>query len=270
MRQIIVLQRLMFTVLLLFASSAHAHSPYLIKQGMIAAPNGGFIIKEKLYGDGIFFADPTTFQLRSENGALLANSPVGDHVATFCPSINFCWAFPYFGGTSFLSTGWYIDTQVIEFDQPALDYNLEDKKGEQFHSYLSDKNVKNFSRYSLGYPQHDQPSLGFKQSGISTIFSPFMIIADQFRQLLAILFLTFVPFVLYWLIFKWKKIERKVIRYPVYLLGTFLILKYLEFYSLIMSVIEFTLSTPWLYMLVFMIAGIVLGILFLRKMSKSR
>ena len=80
---------------LLIYAPAYAHPPYLIKQGLITDPDGNKVIKEKLYGDGLFTSDPATFQLRNRHGALLANSPINDHAFSFCPSIDFCWVFAY-------------------------------------------------------------------------------------------------------------------------------------------------------------------------------
>ena len=80
---------------LLIHAPAYAHPPYLAKQGIITDPDGNKVIKEKLYGDGVFTNDPVTFRLRNRHGALLANSPINTHVFSFCPSIDFCWVFPF-------------------------------------------------------------------------------------------------------------------------------------------------------------------------------
>ena len=94
---------------LLTHAPAHAHPPYLLKQGVITDPDGNQVIKEKLYGDGVIVPDPGTFQLRNRHGALLANSPIEDHVASFCPSLNFCWVFPYHV-LSLFAVGWSLGT----------------------------------------------------------------------------------------------------------------------------------------------------------------
>ena len=55
---------LLLLLIIVVAAPAHAHRPYLIKQGTITGPDGRKIIKEIRYGDGIFVTDPGTFQLR--------------------------------------------------------------------------------------------------------------------------------------------------------------------------------------------------------------
>ena len=182
---------------LLIHAPAHAHPPYLLKQGVITDPDGNQVIKEKLYGDGVLFVDPRTFQLRNRHGALLANSPIEDHVASFCPSLNFCWVFPYHV-LSLFAVGWSLDTEAVVFDKPAPNYEFKDAaKAEAFKSYLHDKNVKRFSAYALGYPEFNRSHSGFKPSGISALFSPFIIMADQFIQLLVFLLSTLVLFIIF-------------------------------------------------------------------------
>lgn len=123
---------------LLIHASAHAHPPYLLKQGVITDPDGNQVIKEKLYGDGVLFPDPGTFQLRNRHGALLANSPIEDHVASFCPSLNFCWVFPCHV-LSLFAVGWSLDTEALVFDKPAPNYEFKNAaKAEAFKSYLND------------------------------------------------------------------------------------------------------------------------------------
>ena len=80
----------LLALVLFIHTPAYAHPPLLMKQGVITDPDGNQVIKEKLYGDRVILVDPATFQLRNRHGALLANSPVDDSVASFCPSINFC------------------------------------------------------------------------------------------------------------------------------------------------------------------------------------
>ena len=255
----------LLVLVLLIHTPAYAHPPYLLKQGAITDPDGNQVIKEKLYGDGIFRADPATFQLRNRHGALLANSPIDDHVAWFCPSIHFCWAFPY-DTASLFSVGWSLNTEAVEFDKSAPNYAFKNKaEEEEFKSYLNDQNVKRFSAYVLGYPEFNRSHSGFKQSWISLLFSPFVIIADQFVTLLVLLLLTLVPFILFWLFFEWKKVERKTVKYLVYIIGVLLIIMYLGSYALAIFVVGFSLSTPWFYMLAFIVAGGVSGILFLEK-----
>ena len=263
----------LFVLVLLIHTPAYAHPPYLMKQGVITDPDGNTVIKEKLYGDGVITAvDPATFQLRNRHGALLANSPIDDRVASFCPSINFCWAFPY-SAMSLFSIGWSLNTEAVEFDKPAPNYAFKSEaEEEKFKSYLNDENVKHFSAYFLGYPEFNRSHSGFKQSRVSFLFGPFIIIADQFIPLLVILLLTLVLFILFWVFFKWKKIERKTVKYLVYTIGALLIAVYLFCYAIAMFVMAIGFPAPWLYILAFTIAGKFAATIFLKrnKIPKDR
>lgn len=242
---------------LLIHAPAHAHRPYLLKQGVITDPDGKQVIKEKLYGDGVLFIDPRTFQLRNRHGALLANSPIEDHVASFCPSINFCWVFPYHA-LSLFAVGWSLDMEAMEFDKSAPNYEFKDAaEAEAFKSYLNDPNVKRFSAYALGYPEFNRSHhSGFKPSGISALFSPFIIMADQFIQLLVFLLSTLVLLIIF-RSFSWgKKIKRKKIKYLFYIIYALFVAVYVGFYMLEIFIVAFTLQTPWIYMLLFILAGI--------------
>ena len=256
---------------LLIHVPAHAHPPYLLKQGAITDPDGNQVIKEKLYGDGVLFTDPATFQLRNRHGTLLANSPIEDHVASFCPSINFCWVFPYHA-LSLFAVGWSLDTEAMEFDKPAPNYEFKDAaEAEEFKSYLNDPNVKRFSAYTLGYPEFNRSHSGFKPSGISALFSPFIIMADQFIQLLVFLLSTLVLFIIFRPFSRWKKIKRKTVKYLFYIIHTLFIVLYIGFYVLKIFIVTFTLQTPWVYMLAFILAGVSV-VLFLKrnKISKDK
>ena len=255
---------------LLIHTPAYAHPPYLMKEGAITDPDGNRVIKEKFYGDGIFWPDPETFQLRNRHGALLANSPIDSHVVSLCPSIRFCWAFPY-NAASIFPIGWSLNIEAVEFDKPAPNYEFKNEaEEEKFKSYLNDQNVKRFSSYYLGYPEYNKPHSGFKPSGISVLFSPFIILVDRFIPLSALLLLTLVPFVIFWLFFKWKKIERKTVKYPVYIIGALLIAMYLGAYAFAIFIMSFTLFTPLLYMLAFVVAGAISGAIFLERNNISK
>ena len=257
---------------LLIHAPAHAHPPYLLKQGVITDPDGNPVITEKLYGDGVLFIDPRTFQLRNRHGALLANSPIEDHVASFCPSINFCWVFPYHA-LSLFAVGWSLDTEALVFDKPAPNYEFKDAaQAEAFKSYLHDKNVKRFSAYALGYPEFNRSHhSGFKPSGISALFSPFIIMADQFIQLLVFLLSTLVLCIIFRPFSRRKKIKRKKFKYLFYITYALFVAVYVGFYALGIFIMAFTLQTPWIYMLLFILAGISV-ILFLEsnKISKDK
>lgn len=254
---------------LLIYAPAYAHPPYLIKQGIITDPDGNKVIKEKLYGDGVFASDPATFQLRNRHGALLANSPVNDHVFSFCPSIDFCWVFPY-SFISLFSFGWSLNAEAVEFDKPAPNYEFKGDEEEDFKSYLNDQSFKRFSAYSLGYPEFNRSHSRFKRSWISVLLSPFIIIADQFVQLLVIFLLTLVLLILFRLPLMWEKYKIKIVKYLLYTISALLIVVYLFYYTLATFIIGVTFTTPVIYMLASIISSEFLAqILLKRKISKD-
>lgn len=254
---------------LLIHAPACAHPPYLMKQGLITDPNGNQVIKEKLYGDGVFITDPVTFQLRNRHGALLANSPINDHVASFCPSIDLCWAFPY----SFISPfsfGWSLNAEAVEFDKPAPNYAFKGEEEEDFKSYLNDQSFKRVSAYFLGYPEFDKSHSGFKRSWISVLLSPFIIIADQFIPLLVLFLLALVPLIISRLSSRWKKVERKTVKYLFHTISALLTFVYAVFCILATFIIGFTFSTPVIYMLASVAAVLFLESHFFKKTSKDK
>ena len=255
---------------LLIYAPAYAHPPYLKKQGLITDPDGNKVIKEKLYGDGIFISDPVTFQLRNRHGALLANSPINDHVASFCPSIDFCWAFPYSVISPF-SFGWSLNAEAVEFDKPTPNYEFKYEEEEDFKSYLNDQDFKRFSAYVLGYPELNKSHSGFKRSWISALLSPFIIIADQFIQLSVIFLSTLVLIILFQLHLRWKKYKMKFVKYILCTISALLIVVYIFYYALVTFIIGFTFTTPLIYMLASVIAaGVFLESIFLKiKISKD-
>ena len=254
-----------FFLLLFFVMplAAHAHQPYVKKVGYIQDPKTNLIIKEKKYGDGIFTADPGKFQLRKQNGAVIASSPVGKHIATFCPSIQFCWAFPYSG--SFITSGYYLDWKNIDFKAGAPEYDFKDNQEKRFKRYLRNVKARRFSANFLGYPEMENYESGFKKSRVSLFFSPLIIIKDQFSQLIVLFWLTLLPFLLFWLFFKWKRIERKILRYLVRGIGVLTLMSYAGFYALACFFLVFTLSTPIAYMLLSVVLGLNLGRYIYRK-----
>ena len=266
--------RLYFSLVLalLIHAPAHAHPPYLLKQGVITDPDGKQVITEKLYGDGVLFIDPRTFQLRNRHGTVLANSPIEDHAASFCPSINFCWVFPYHA-LSLFAVGWSLDTEALVFDKPAPNYEFKDAaKAEAFKSYLNDPNVKRFSAYALGYPEFNRSHhSGFKPSGISALFSPFVIMADQFIQLLVFFLSTLVLCIIFRPFSRGKKVKRKTIKYLFYIIYALFVAVYVGFYVFKVFIVAFTQQMPWIYMLASILAGVSV-ILFLEssKISKDK
>ena len=95
--------------------SAEAHRPYLVKDKTFETPKG-IIITERLYGDGIVVTDPMQYQIRDGKGNVLANTKTYNHIATFCPNLKFCWAFPYDGFT-ILSVGQKLDYKGLDLEK---------------------------------------------------------------------------------------------------------------------------------------------------------
>lgn len=257
---------LIFLFVFLFSAEGYAHSPYAVKKGTLIAPGGQIVVKEKLYGDGIFSADPVTFQIRNRNGTVLANTPVAEHVAVFCPSVSFCWAFPY-GFLSSFATGYKLDAKKVEWDSDLLSPYLKDEGLEGFKHYFDDKREKVFRGPGQDYPEFTKKDSGFVEVSFTAFISPIVIASDQIVVLLCLLILTIIPSVLYWLFFRRAWTRNKLFRLAIFTFGGLLMLGYCGFYFLALLVIGFTLATPVFYMLVVMVAGMVLGRGLLKKIG---
>lgn len=103
----------LLSLTLLCAAPASAHRPYAFKQKTVDSPQGPLTI-EKLFGDGIFAADPVSMQVRNAQGAVLAYTSVSDHVALFCPSVSSCWAFPH-DSVWGIPTPWRLDHADLDY-----------------------------------------------------------------------------------------------------------------------------------------------------------
>ncbi|HWU00609.1 MAG TPA: hypothetical protein VN229_23425 [Terriglobales bacterium] len=109
---------------------AWAHSPYAIAEKDLALDNGSNVRLERFYGDGIIGYDPVRVQLRDPSGFILAYTPVGSSVATFCPQLERCWAFtfwPYSG----LPQTWRLVPGAIDWQSRLTtdlgpDFDIED------------------------------------------------------------------------------------------------------------------------------------------------
>ncbi len=253
-----------FLLVLLFSAEGHAHSPYAVKEGTLIVPSGEIVVKEKLYGDGIFSADPVTFQLRNRNGVVLANTPVAEHVAVFCPSVNFCWAFPY-GFLSPFAMGYKLDVKKIEWNDDLLNVYLKNKGLESFHRYFDAKEEKVFRGPGQDYPEFTKKNSGFVEFPLAVFISPIAIALDRIFVLLCLLVFTTIPSVLYWLFFKRKWTQNKIFKYAIFIFGGVVIVGYSGFYFLSLLAMGFTLATPVFYMLATMVSGVVMGRLFLKK-----
>lgn len=255
---------ILMAIAFLFVPAAHASSPYAVKLGVMAGPDGQLVLKEKLYGHGVLSSGPVTFQLRNRDGALLANSPVSDHVAVVCPSVKFCWAFPD-GAYLPFSAGWSLDAKVVEFGRPAPDYFFQDTEQEEFTAYMNDRRAGIISGYYLGYPEYDRSHSGFRKSGISVIFSPFLIIADQFLELGAAMILTFMPFAVYAAARTLAPSRPGVARLALRTMGIVSCILYMFFYCVAMLLLWFISLVPLFYMLCAIAVGVVSGKAFLKK-----
>lgn len=119
-------------------SPAFAHDPYLIKEGYLKDPQGRSLIKERLYGDGIFSDDPERFQIRSSTGALLAYTEADTHVAYFCPHVKFCLAVPY---SQLPSKGFRLDYNSIDWDAAPQKLDLPEHEIEEYKQYLASPDI---------------------------------------------------------------------------------------------------------------------------------
>ena len=212
---------LMIAILFLVPLTAFAHRPYVFSEGVIESPTGAFLIKERLNGDGVFFKDPVSFQLRSKGGAVLAATPSDFQVATFCPAVWFCWAFPY--GHLMPVRGWYLDISTVDFERgsgQALSTHLSPNDDEQrFRNYLAG-GTDYFASYALEYPSErvgaDRPMpTGFVESDWSIILSPLVILMDQWVLLLTIIWLMCFLYAMWLAFFQSRRIPSRAFAYTV-------------------------------------------------------
>lgn len=180
-------------VLGLFLSGSiivEAHRPYAIKQGYIKSPSGESVIVEKLYGDGIFYADPVKVQLRNRFGAVIASAKTGSDYY-FCPNIDYCWVFVY---GQFLVEPFKLDADSINWDRiPKIP---EDFRA-SLNKYLkADENW--LANSHLGYPSYKDKSFGFiPENPLLKIISPVIILSLNICGYLFILGLSFLLTIAY-------------------------------------------------------------------------
>jgi hypothetical protein len=257
---------LVFALFFLAANSAYAHSPYLIKEGIVADPNGNEVILEKLYGDGIFTADPVSFQIRSKNGTLLAFTSTASQIGVVCPHVKFCWAFLYWGILP-VGIGLKLDHQSIDWNKPAPHEKLGEKRAEEFKKYLEDNDQKR--AYGFEYPEHRKDnSTGFTEVWWTFPFSPIFIIAGYIVPLIAILFLTALPLFLYACVKKYLGLNN-ISAILISALTTLVTLGYAAFYLLALFICWFTIGTPTLYMLLFIALGLITPKFVLKRIKRQ-
>lgn len=242
--------------ILFLPTSVNAHRPYLVKQGLLIDPEGKTVIKEKLYGDGIVTTDPVVFQIRSSNGAVLASTTVSDHVGVFCPSVQFCWAFPYGIGSVF-SIGQRLDFEKVDWEKSPLVVKFEGDEKEDFLNYLTKKDHKNARSNNFDYPEYNHKDFGFNSVFISSIFSPFIIIFDQFFLMVFLTTLTIsIPLCFYYFFIKARTKKLKIF---MNILGSIVVLSLFGFYLAAGFIFSFALGAPIFYLFIFMIFGAFIG-----------
>lgn len=127
---------------------AYAHSPYT-KDIKTIAVDGKAITVQRLFGDGIFFADPVSLQLKNEAGGVVAYTPVGRAVSSFCRSKFFCWGFVFPN-----SYPWPL---AYKLSPPTANWNA--------------------SKTHEGYPETDRKGQGY---GFERTFNPLMSLIGSF------------------------------------------------------------------------------------------
>ncbi len=221
---------------------AQAHRPYAVKEYTIQGPNKQNMIVEKLFGDGIFSGDPVRLQIRNQQGAVIAHSQTATHVGVFCPSIQFCWAFPY-------------DDLLVEpllLDYEKLQYNASDvtNQPEALADYLSGA-IKVLRDDRLGYPSYrDTPQNFSTGSPLLKILSPFIIIGDNFLTFLVLALIYFLPSFLSPIYHAFSLRKSGLRKLGLLSMGWLLLISYTILALFVSFIILFTWSTPFIYCLV--------------------
>ena len=223
--------------ILLSAGAAEAHRPYAVRIKSLEGPQGQPLIIEKLFGDGIFSADPVSLQLRNSRGAVLAYTPVGQHVAVFCPSLKSCWAFPHdalFG----LASSWRLDPSGLEYERP-LDSDLEGK-------------IESRGRitYGFGDPGRRSAASGFKKEASlwPRLASPLFVFLDHAILLTVLAFTCAFPFALRCAKKRLTASRQGAAKLAIAIfLGLLYALNALVL--LLLIYLTFSLAAPWLYAL---------------------
>lgn len=251
---------LTFLITLLSYNIAFAHQPYLEKQGYI---HDYTLIKETLSGDGIFAKNPMRFQIRNLDGEVLAYSRTASHITSFCFSTQFCWVFSYDFINPFIA-GYYLDYKNLK----PQETKIKEEDLVSFDQYLKNKNIKRFTSYSLGYPEHtnDLPA-GFRSYPLTKFLSPVVIIIDQYIPVLFFAFSTFLLHYFGYILFSKHKPNhhKKHIIFLKYFSRIALILVSLGIYGVIAFILTFTFSTP----LICMVLAVFLGELSIKKITKN-
>lgn len=256
----------LFSICMFLSAAAFAHRPYVVKIGTLESPMGNPLILEKLFGDGIFSADPVSLQIRNMDGAVIAYAPTGNHVGVFCPSIKFCLAFPHSSLSPF-SAPWQLDYKNLDYDKKlapiATEEDLEYATG--YKDYLTNKKAKQFHSYEFDDPFLRKGSSGFVKAPFAlAFFSPIFIFADHIVPLTVLAFICSLPFLIKALHNKLAigkegslKVVLKIFAFLFYLgwLGLFLT-------SLLIT--GFTLAVPMPYIILVIAASLWTGNKYIR------
>ena len=169
-------------ILALAAAPAAAHRPYAVKEKEIQGPQGQPLVVEKLFGDGIFSADPVSLQIRTKEGAVIAYTAVSPHVGVYCPSVSDCWAFPHDSLMGIVT--------AMHLDDTALDFNKQ--LGPEEKGVIVEKAG---TTYGFENPISRKEPLGFKQdrSLIMKAVGPYFVIRDHLGLLIFLALLCILP-----------------------------------------------------------------------------
>ncbi len=256
---------LLAAILLLIATTAHADAPYLMKQGLLDGPDAVRVIKEFRSNSNFLFGRSIIFQLRLQNGAVVAQSPAIIGVATFCPSIEYCWAFPYDSFTVF-PQGWRLEADKLDFAAIAPEYRLSQIEDKEFQKYLLDDERLYFVTYSMR-DKYDIP-FNFVLSKFGYLFGPFLIIFDQELFLVLTIILIVIPIITYCAIsnfFYYRKyrVYYIIVSSIVYLI---FVLLYMTVFSYFVMIQDF----PVLYAFVLFMLALSVDFYILRRFGRNR
>jgi hypothetical protein len=241
------------------ATPAEGHSPYIKKVLTVKSPAGDPLIIEKLYGDGIFFADPVRLQIRNKNGVVLAYSRTNTHGGVFCPSVRFCWAFPYDG---LLAEPLKLDYENLKFDESNKDGLPAD-----LAAYMA--GLENTARSStFAYPSYkDEPKNFIVFSPLIKLLSPIIIIADNFLTFLILAAVYCLPSFLFPTFWSFSLSKTGASQFVLIFLGILMAIPFGVLTVGVTFIDLFTLSIPFLYGLLIASLSIWAGLLLSRKCS---
>lgn len=229
---------------------AHAHSPYTDKLRYLDLPSGEKALAEKVYGDGILFADPVALQIRNHLGAVIAQSPAGKGIGVLCFSLNHCYAFPDAGIG--ISGAWRFTAHSASYDKlPASD---DVKALKEYMENPAEKSIR-------GWDNNPEPgttkSFGFEEAPLFMLFlSPFVLLVSYCIQLTCLFISFFLGRFIYLKAKYGCKLARKAV-FKAFLYGCFFVSMGIYLISaLIMLFLFLYTGTPILHMAIACILAI--------------